>query len=524
MNEQPLSLHASLQEIWRRRVLVAVVAVICGLGGVAFGFLKPQDSTAVALVLLPPSAASSSGAPANDTHTDAVIARSTPVLASAGAKVSPPLGVMKLRSLVTVTALSDQILQFQARAPLGSYAEQLANAVAASYVKYAGQLATTSAGSGLAALQKKSSQLTKSINDLQTQINTVIARIASEGAGSSAGQQDANLLNSLQNEQKQVSLELEGVTGQISTAQLASGTAASTTQILQYAAALPVDKYSLPITAGIVGFVVGLLGSAVFVVVRLPRGRRLRLRDEIARAAGAPVIASLEAPGCTTPSAWRELLESRPRATAEWALRHALHTVLNGGAPRRAVRVISFADDLPALTTGPRLALHAATSGTPTGLIPEDDSMPESRSLVPLRAVFTGAEPVGRGLPFSIGLNDTGNDPPQLLVSIVVFDGTPATLAACDTMNLLSISPNSVTADDLAQLALAVADGGSALDGVVVVNPDPNDNTSGHFAEDARRPLTSVQHPDGGDNELVRVGARTSITNASPERLSSQER
>ena len=190
---------------------------------------------------------------------------------------------------------------------------------------------------------------------------------------------------------------------------------------------------------------------------------------------------------------------------------------------RPAVRVISFAGDSPALTTGPRLALHAAASGIPTALVPEDTLVPEDRSLVPLRAAFTGTEPVGRGLPFSIGLNDMGDDPPQLLVSVTVFDGTSAILAPSDTMNLLSISPNFVTADELAQLALEAVDAGSALDGVVVVNPDPTDNTSGQIADDTLRVLPSGPRADGGDNGVVHLGSRTSNANGSPERLSSRE-
>ncbi len=527
MNEQPLSLHASLQAIWRRRLLVLVVALVCGLGGVAIGILKPADPTAVALVLLPPSSgsASSSGVPVgNDTHTDAVIARSTPVLAAAGAKVSPPLGATQIRSLVTVNALSGQILQIQAKAASGSYADQLANSVAASYVTYIGQLEKSSAGPGIAALEKESTQFTQQIKDLQTQIDTVSARITSEGAGSSTGQQDANLLSSLRNEQNQVSLELNSVTNQISSAQLASGSAQSTTRILQSATTQPAARYGSVVTAGIVGLLVGLLGGAVFVLVRLQRGHRLRLRDEIARATGAPVIASLEAPGCTTPSAWREFLESRPRASAEWALRNVIHALVTGGGEPPAVRVISFAGDLPALTTGPRLALYVAASGTPAALVPEDTLVPEDRSLVPLRAAFTGAEPVGRGLPFTIGLNDIGDDPPRLLVSITVFDGRSAILAPSDTMNLLSISPNFATADELAQLALEAADAGSALDGVVVVNPDPADNTSGHTADDTLRVLPTGPRADGGDSRLVHLGARAGNANGSPERLSSQER
>jgi capsular polysaccharide biosynthesis protein len=524
VNEQPLNLQDSFREIWRRRMLVTVVAVLCGLGGIIFAVLKPVDPTAVALVLLPPSTTSSSGAPANNTRTDAIIARSAPVLATAGAKVSPPLGAMKLRSLVTVGALSGQVLQIQVQAAPSSYAEQLANAVAASYVKYIGQLETSSSGPGLTALQQESAQLTQQIKDLQNQINTVSTRVATEGAGSSAGERDANLLGSLRNEQNEVSLQLNNVTSQVSIAQVASGSAENNTRILQNATGQPVDKYGFLITAGIVGFAVGLLGSAVFVLVRFQRDRRLRLRGEFARAAGAPVLASLEAPSCTTPSAWRDFLESQPRATAEWALRHLLHTLLNGGGQRSAVRVISFAGDSPALTTGPRLALHAAASGTPTALVPEDTAEPEDRSLVPLRAAFTGAEPVGRGLPFTIGLDDMGDDPPQLLVSIAIFDGKSATFGPSDGMNLLSISPSFVTADELAHLALEAADAGSALDGVVVVNPDPTDNTTGLIADDTLRVLPSGASAEGGHNGPARLGPRISNANGSPERLSSQER
>ena len=151
--------------------------------------------TAVALVLLPSSTASGSGnsgnsgntgTAGNGINTEAVIARSTPVLAAAGAKVSPPLGALGVEKLVTVTPLSGQILQIQAQAPASRYAVQLANAVAASYVDYIGQLEAGSAGAAVAALQHESTLLTQQIKDLQSQIDTVTARIASEGAGSSA--------------------------------------------------------------------------------------------------------------------------------------------------------------------------------------------------------------------------------------------------------------------------------------------------------------------------------------------------
>ena len=530
VNEQPLNLRASLQEIWRRRLLIIIIAALCAVGGITYALLKPVDPTAVTLVLLPPDSVSSStssvsgnsGAGGNGLDTDAVIARSTPVLAAAGAKVTPPLGVLSMRKLVTVTPLSGQILQIEAQAPTGTYAVQLANAVAASYVDYIDQLETNSAGPGVVALQRESSQLTQQIKDLQTQIDAVSARISSEGAGSSAGQQDTTLLESLRNEQNQVALQLNNVSSQIASAELANGSTAGATRTLQKAALQPMSPYRLPVEAGIIGFAIGLLSGTVFVLIRFQRGHRLRLRDEIARAAGAPVIASIEAPTCTTSSAWRDFLQEPPRPTTKWALRHVLHSLQTGNGRRTAVRVITLAGDSPALATGPRLALHAAASGTPTALVREDPGESVDPSLASLRAAFAGAEPVGRGLPFATRSSDVVENPPQLVVSLVVFNGTFPPLVRATAVNLLSISPDFATADELADLALQAADHGLVLDGVVVVNPDPTDNTTGVMKNDTLRLVPSHTRLDGGDGELVPLGARASKSDW-PGRFSSQE-
>jgi capsular polysaccharide biosynthesis protein len=534
VTEQPLNLRTSLQEIRRRRLLIIVVAALCGIAGLAYGLFSPAKEGAVALVLLPSSTAPASGnsgntgntgsaQAGNSIDTNAVIAKSTPVLAAAGAKVSPPLGASEVKKLVTVTPLSGQILQIQAQDRESTYAVQLANAVAASYVAYIGHLQGSSAQAAVTALQRESTLLTKQINDLQSQIDTVTSRVAAEGAGSSAGQQDTDLLGSLRSEQNQVSLQLNRVTGQITNAQLANGSAVNTTRILQKAATQPASKYKLPIEFGIIGILIGLLGSTAFVLMRLQGGRRLRLRDEIARVAGAPVIGSVESPRCVTPSEWRALLEERPRATDQWALRHILRSIPTGGGRPQTVRVISFAGDSSAVTTGPRLALHAAGSGTPTVLLPDDPIGPGGTSLAPLRAAFTGAQPVGRGLPITMGLGDTDETPSTLLFTVVVFDGTSANLTSFDAVNLLSISSNFVTADELAQLALTAADSGFALDGVVVVNPDQTDNTTGSMRDETVRLLPPPARADAGSDEEVHFGARTSHAGSSPGRLTRQQ-
>jgi hypothetical protein len=73
-------------------------------------------------------------------------------------------------------------------------------------------------------------------------------------------------------------------------------------------------------------------------------------------------------------------------------------------------------------------------------------------------------------------------------------------------VNLLSISANVVTDEELAHLALQATDSGLVLDGVVVVNPDPTDNTTGFIKNDTVRLLPSRAGADGSDPELVQLG------------------
>jgi hypothetical protein len=209
--------------------------------------------------------------------------------------------------------------------------------------------------------------------------------------------------------------------------------------------------------------------------------------------------------------------ETPPRATNEWALRHLLHDLRRSKDehPVPVIRVISFVGDSPALSTAPRLALYAAASGISTALVAEGIPATKNRPLISLWAAFTGTNPLGRGLPFTLGLKHIRDRAPQLLVSIVVFDGKSDIFSPPGTVNLASISSNVVTADQLAQLALQAVDGGSALKGVALVNPDPGDNSSGLVEDDTLRPLRSRNDGRAGDDGLVQVGARPDRTDVS---------
>ena len=233
MSEQPLDLKASLKVVWRRRWLVGTLALVGFAGGVAHEALMPPLPKARALVLVPSSSlTNSSGAQVDDTPTQIIIATSTPVLAAAGAAVSPPISPTALKSDVSVSALSPDVLQFQVTARSATDAEKLANADATAYIAYVNKTGSLSNTGVLPALQQQASRLAGQVDSLQQQINSATAKLAAAGAGTPAGQRDSSLLSSLGTEQEEVSLQLNSVNNEIVSTQLSGSLSASATRVL----------------------------------------------------------------------------------------------------------------------------------------------------------------------------------------------------------------------------------------------------------------------------------------------------
>ena len=477
MNEQPLDLRASVKALWWRRRLVAVWAAIGLVGGLAYGIVVPPMPSAVALVLLPPTSLSSSGAPTRDATTEIVIASSTPVLAAAGKSVSPPITATKLKHQVDVSALSQDVLQIRVRASKPTDAVRLANAVANDYIQFVATSSSTSTKSALAGLEHESSQLTQQIQGLQTQINTVSGRITAEGPNSSTGQEDSSLLGSLQNEQQQVSLQLDNVNNQVVTDQLSGAAAAQSTRILQNAT--NATTTSNLVIGAVLGLVLGLLVSIPLVLVRSRRNRPLWRRDEIAAAIEVPVLGSADALTLRTAADWIAFFENyEPSGVDEWNLRRVLHRFAPGNIGTGSnIRVLSFVGDRPATMAGPAIAMFAEELGIPTTLVPCDHE-----ALAPMRAASAarpGAahrEPLVARRPRGIGWDQSSG---PLLVSMEPVDDRHPELDPWPGAVLLAVSSGFASAGVLARLALAAVDAGHAIDGILVINPDPSDDTTG---------------------------------------------
>jgi hypothetical protein len=213
-----------------------------------------------------------------------------------------------------------------------------------------------------------------------------------------------------------------------------------------------------------------------------------------------PVLASLSADLQTRAEDWGELIDSYDPGTVDsWSLRRLLRDLdVSESAPPATVRVVSFAQDDIAMAAGVQLAVFAAGIGVSTTLLAGDQPAVE-----PLRAAcafLARADLPERLLNFvEPDQVDTPGLRSDLTVTVVVVDRVrPRFEMTGRDITLVAISAGFATSDDLARMALAAIDAGTILDGIVVVNPDLRDFTTGAVSQRAPRP-TTMAGPAHGD-------------------------
>lgn len=211
---------------------------------------------------------------------------------------------------------------------------------------------------------------------------------------------------------------------------------------------------------GLLGALLGAVAGSIGVLARVRGDRRLRLRDEISDAVGLPVLASVSSYRAQDVSDWAYLLEHySPTAVEAWSLRKTLHHLgldVKGGSPV-SLTVISFADDDKSRTLGPQLAAFANSIGISTSIVVDSHHEPAGKVALGIHLVV-----VDRDTPHLIG-------------------------AARTTSTIVALSAGSVTAEELARLAVAAAADDRTIDGLVVTDPDPSDRTIGRISQSTRR-------------------------------------
>ena len=458
MSTQELDVKKAWRAIRRHRRIVAGAAAAGLVAGLGLALLRPPMHTATSLVVLPPpvqNANQSSTGSTQNIDTQVFIANSEPVLKSAGQNLNPPLATDVVRERVKVTAVTQDVIEFKAKGTSEPQATTLANAVAEVYLVFV----TTE--------QKLPGDLGKKTG----------ARMLEEATTARGG-------NPL------VHLGLYGLLGAL---------------------------------AG------GIAGAVV--VLAMARGdRRLRLRDEIADAVGIPVLASVSSYRAKDISDWANLLEHyQPSAVDAWSLRKTLHRLgldVRTGPPV-SLGVISFAGDDKALPLGPQLAAFATSIGIPTALVvdtqqepvlevttgpetdesedvettedvdetkdtsqdtSEDKAAEEDKPVKEVKPVpassTTSHRLLGDGAQFGDGPARVALD-----IQLIVVDRDEPHLAGAlhTTTTIVALSAGTVTAEELARLAVTAAADDRTIDGLVVTDPDPTDRTIGRVSQSMRR-------------------------------------
>ncbi len=381
-------------------------------------------------VLKPPMVSSSVlvGLPPNthDTATQVVIAGSNPVLIQALRSIHPAVPLLTLRNRVQVRSLTANILSIGAQGKTAAEAEGAANAIANSYIAYV--------------RNKKSA----------------------------AGTVQAHMLAPATN---------------------ATGTSLTTHLLI----------------VGGIGALAGLLIGAVTALAVSRGDRRLRGRDEIANAIGVPVLASFPVHHPTDAGRWTRLLEEyEPSVVHAWQLRTALRylqtevmspTGINGDG--FSVTVLSLSSDHRALAIGPQLAAFAESLGIPAALVIGPEWERETKATAALRTACAAQPSLKRSGRLRVAVADRDDSAwrqpgAKLTVVVAVVDGeTPHVGGMIPTSStVLGVSAGAVTAVELAGVAVSAAADGRQIDGILVADPDPADQTTGRVPQLAR----SAQH------------------------------
>jgi capsular polysaccharide biosynthesis protein len=259
-----------------------------------------------------------------------------------------------------------------------------------------------------------------------------------------------------------------------------------------------------PLEALIVSGLVGALaGAAIGVIASLAVSRndkRLRVRDEIANSIGIPVLASLPVAHPSDAAGWTRLLqEYKPGSVHAWRLRMALQRLRksddfpdNSRDHRTgSLLVLSLSDDPGALALGPQLAVFAASLGIPTALVvgPQQDAN-AAATLRTACGVPPGSAKQSSHLRVAAYDDGDFDGLPGAAFTVVVatVDGQapqmPDTMRA--TATVLAVSAGAATADQLAKVAVSAAIDGREIAGILVADPEPDDNTTGQMPQLAK--------------------------------------
>jgi capsular polysaccharide biosynthesis protein len=421
MSQQNPDLRGSIHLAGRRKKLVGAVAVLGLLLGAAYAYLTPPMLSSTALVVFTDEVSQSSQAAAAGVDpglaTQEVVATSDPVLVGALPDISPPLSLQALQGRVSATSVNSSNV-----------------------------LSFT--GTGTTAAQAE-----------------VIANAVANSYIAYVGTSTAEAVHAV---------------GKV----LQPATAAAGTKRPEQLAI-----YAL------LGLLVGALVGFVISLFTGRSDRRLGARDAIANSIGAPVLLSLPVQRPSDPASWARMLhEYDPDPVHAYGLTKLLQQLGAGddggpggsGRDGSSVTVLSLSTDPVALALGPLLAAFAAAQGISTALVVGPQQDMNVTATLRTACAASAQSTAGRGRPLRLLVSEDGHlgqVPAAFVVVVAVVDGQDPRIpdTARTSATVLGVSAGKATGEQLAQAATAASVDGREIYGILVANPDPDDQTSGRI-------------------------------------------
>jgi capsular polysaccharide biosynthesis protein len=496
VDEQVLNLRESLRVVMRYRRVVGVIALVGLIIGLGVAFATPTLVSAKNLVLLPSSPTSSSGTPQRDIQTDVEIALSPTILVPAAKKAGVDLPYNSLSHRVVITSITDDIISIVAKAPSPAQAEKFANAIASQFLNYSSKNASLLESSAEAQLSNEVNSLKSQLAAQKAEIQKTTNVLASMSASNPDYAGQKYLLSIEQGDAYSTGQELVVVGDELSSLENSGSTQGLDASELQSATAATRPSATRIPETGLIGLAVGLLIGLIVAFVKGRSDKRLRQRDEIARAAGVPVLASVVSVRRNKSEDLLGLLEHfEPCVSDKASFRKLLDEL---GVPGRSshaaagpsqngssshphgVDVLAFvlAGDEKAVAAAAGFPAFAATLGLRVALLVGGSSPSTHQLAIACAArdpLDPGTAPDGVALAVTLEIVDP--------VTLDVADiEPPAPTSDRDVSALLIVSAGYAKAEEIEVVALASEHHGRPLAGVVVAGPEPSDKTSGQLS------------------------------------------
>lgn len=280
--------------IRRRARFWCVLALVGLVAGAGLYLSSPTAYKATTSLLLTPGPYESINTAANN---DQAMAQSRTVAGLAVQKLGLSESPASFLATYTVTPITERVLVFTVSAPSSSQAMQRASALAAAFLQFRASEMQSEQQLVLASLNQQISQANKHYSSLNAQINQLSAQPQSDA-------QQAELKNlraqrtsadtTLYNLQ-QAAIQNQTIT------RPATAAAVNGSVVLDAAIPLAHSRFKPLILDVAIGLIGGLVLGIAIVVIGALVSDRLRRRDDIARALGAPVKLSV---GPVPPKGW----------------------------------------------------------------------------------------------------------------------------------------------------------------------------------------------------------------------------